>query len=237
MTEARYRGPEGRRRLARLRRPHEVRRPLAPRAGRLRRRARDGDGPRDPEGVLRRAAGPVLRALRAREHRPAVPRHARASSDGACVADRFLRASDLGDDRRERRVEDGRPRRRRPDAPAVPNGSIGFRWGEEGMGKWNLELGEVEPALTLLGHHDELVEVELPRFDIGDSEGGGSHRRGVPGEADRRPPRHDRLRPARRAARRAPRRAARRLARGLRRPEAVHARLAGGAHGRRRRAA
>ncbi len=30
----------------------------------------------------------------------------------------------------------------RTGEPAVPNGSIGFRWGEEGMGKWNLELGD-----------------------------------------------------------------------------------------------
>jgi nitrate reductase alpha subunit len=41
-------------------------------------------------------------------------------------------------------------------------------------------VGTIEPALTLLGRHDELVEVALPRFDVGDSEGGGFHRRGVP---------------------------------------------------------
>ncbi len=44
-------GPEGRRRLARLRGPHEVRRPLAERPGRLGRGARDGDGPCDLQGV------------------------------------------------------------------------------------------------------------------------------------------------------------------------------------------
>ncbi len=43
--------------------------------------------------------------------------------------------------------------------PVVPNGTIGDRWGEEGEGKWNLDLGDVEPELTLLGSHDELVEV------------------------------------------------------------------------------
>ena len=31
-------------------------------------------------------------------------------------------------------------------APAVPNGSIGDRWGEEGKGRWNLELGDIEPG-------------------------------------------------------------------------------------------
>ncbi|HET7421668.1 MAG TPA: nitrate reductase subunit alpha [Candidatus Dormibacteraeota bacterium] len=98
--------------------------------------------------------------------------------DDAYVADRFLRASDLGD-----RVEnadwktvvfDGASGR-----PAVPNGSVGFRHGDT-LGRWNLDLGEIEPALTLLGRHDELVEVDLPRFDEGATEGGGIHRRGVP---------------------------------------------------------
>ncbi len=64
--------------------------------------------------------------------------------------------------------------------PVVPNGTIGDRWGEEGKGKWNLDLGEVEPELTLLGTHDELVEVTLPRFDGGETEGGTTMVRGVP---------------------------------------------------------
>ena len=62
----------------------------------------------------------------------------------------------------------------------MPNGSIGHRWGEEGDGHWNLELGDIEPRLSLLGAHDELVELDLPRFDIGETEGGGIMRRGVP---------------------------------------------------------
>ncbi|HMM48128.1 MAG TPA: nitrate reductase subunit alpha [Miltoncostaeaceae bacterium] len=65
-------------------------------------------------------------------------------------------------------------------APAVPNGSIGFRWGEENAGRWNLELGRIEPAITLMDAYDELVAVDLPRFDIGDTEGGAIMRRGVP---------------------------------------------------------
>ena len=97
----------------------------------------------------------------------------------AWVADRFLRSSDLGDSGENAEwktvVLDAQT-----GEPAVPKGSIGFRWGDEGMGKWNLELGDLDPALTLLGRHDELVEIELPRFDVGESEGGGSHRRGVP---------------------------------------------------------
>ena len=98
--------------------------------------------------------------------------------DGAYVADRLLRASDLGE-----AGENAEWKTVLLDArtgePVVPHGSIGFRWGEEGKGRWNLELGEVEPALGLLGRHDELVAVDLPRFDVG-PEGGESHRRGVP---------------------------------------------------------
>jgi nitrate reductase alpha subunit len=98
--------------------------------------------------------------------------------DGAYVADRFLRASDLGEV-----SENADWKTVVLDAVsgsvAVPNGSIGFRWGEEGMGAWNLELGEIDPALSLLGRHDELVEIDLPRFDVGGAEGG-VLRRGVP---------------------------------------------------------
>jgi nitrate reductase / nitrite oxidoreductase, alpha subunit len=98
--------------------------------------------------------------------------------DDAYVPDRFLRASDLGETTGnadwKTAVFDATSGK-----PAVPNGSVGFRYGEE-MGRWNLELGALDPALTLLGKHDELVAVDLPRFDAGPTEGGSAHRRGVP---------------------------------------------------------
>ena len=61
----------------------------------------------------------------------------------------------------------------------IPRGSIGHRFGEEGLGQWNLDLGDIDPALSVLGLGDEPVEVELPRFDAA---GGNAtlHRRGVP---------------------------------------------------------
>ncbi|MGH9083602.1 MAG: molybdopterin-dependent oxidoreductase, partial [Acidimicrobiales bacterium] len=65
--------------------------------------------------------------------------------------------------------------------PVVPNGSIGFRWGEAGKGRWNLRLEGIRPALTCLGLPGaEGVAVDLPRFDVGDGPGGGVLRRGVP---------------------------------------------------------
>ncbi|WP_201466177.1 nitrate reductase subunit alpha [Janibacter melonis] len=52
----------------------------------------------------------------------------------------------------------------RTDEVVIPNGSIGHRFGDEGVGRWNLELGDVRPRLSLYGSPDA-VEVELPRFD------------------------------------------------------------------------
>ena len=98
--------------------------------------------------------------------------------EGAYVADRFLRASDLdsGEENGDWKmvVFDEETK-----APVVPNGSVGHRYGQE-AGRWNLKLGAIQPALSLYGKGGEAVEVELPRFDVGDTEGGGSLRRGVP---------------------------------------------------------
>ncbi len=103
----------------------------------------------------------------------------RARPDGTHAGDRFLHAADLGDTSEHAEwktvVWD-----EAADAPAVPNGSIGDRWGEQGTGRWNLELGDIAPALSLLGRHEELVEVALPRFDGGETEGGTTMLRGVP---------------------------------------------------------
>ncbi len=84
--------------------------------------------------------------------------------DGGLVPGRMLRASDLRtggehDDWKTVVIDAV------SDTPAVPNGSIGDRWGQAGEGRWNLELGDLDPALTLLGRHDGLASVLLARFD------------------------------------------------------------------------
>ena len=33
---------------------------------------------------------------------------------------------------------------------AVPPGSMGFRYSEDGAGQWNLDLGDIQPALTFI---------------------------------------------------------------------------------------
>ena len=95
-------------------------------------------------------AGSVLRRLCAALHRSAVPGQARGARRCAGAREEPHRR---------------RPRRRRcgvenaafkpvlldgaTDTVAVPKGSLGFRYGDDGVGKWNLELGDLVPALTV----------------------------------------------------------------------------------------
>jgi len=96
----------------------------------------------------------------------------------ALVPDRFLRASDLGQDTDNAEwktvvIDEA------SGEPVVPNGAVGHRYQPE-PGHWNLDLGEVLPALSLLGGDARAVAVDLPRFDTGETEGGSVIRRGVP---------------------------------------------------------
>ncbi|MCF6094466.1 nitrate reductase subunit alpha [Microaerobacter geothermalis] len=84
------------------------------------------------------------------------------------TAERFLRASDLGFPLNKAEwkavVLD-----QHSNQFTVPNGSIGHRWEEKG--NWNLHLIDevgnlpIDPALTLLGNHDEVISLALPYFD------------------------------------------------------------------------
>jgi nitrate reductase alpha subunit len=56
--------------------------------------------------------------------------------------------------------------------PKMPMGAVGHRWGSTD-GKWNLELKDahdgsaIDPALTFLEDHDEIVSVEFDDFGEG----------------------------------------------------------------------
>ena len=65
--------------------------------------------------------------------------------------------------------------------PVVPNGSLGFRYAESGVGKWNLDLENVTPALSIRDAipDAEGAEVLLPYFEAPDGTGE-VMRRGVP---------------------------------------------------------
>ena len=89
--------------------------------------------------------------------------------DGRWVPGKFLTASDLPDADATANA-DWKPLLwpEGEDAPVVPNGTIGDRWGEEGEGRWNLDLEGRTPELTFYDEGEEAVEVALPRFDTPD---------------------------------------------------------------------
>src|SRR5450830_275746 len=90
--------------------------------------------------------------------------------DGRTVPDRFVRATDFSDKLAQANNPDWKTVAfdERSGKVAVPNGSIGFRWGQTD-GKWNLEekeAGGVEAklSLSLLDARDEVVPVAFPYF-------------------------------------------------------------------------
>ncbi|MFE1262363.1 nitrate reductase subunit alpha [Streptomyces albogriseolus] len=106
---------------------------------------------------------------------------ARDDTPGAYRAGKFLTAADLGGEHAT--AEHAEFRTVLLDAatgqPVVPNGTLGDRYGEGGAGKWNLDLGAVDPLLSAEGADEAPVVVELPRFDVPDGSAG-RLRRGVP---------------------------------------------------------
>ncbi len=90
--------------------------------------------------------------------------------DGKLVAGRFLRADDFSDKLGEKNNPEWKTvafDSKSKDIVA-PNGSVGFRWGEDG--EWNLEerAGEtatdLKMSLVLETDHDEVVGVDFPYF-------------------------------------------------------------------------
>ena len=66
--------------------------------------------------------------------------------DGTYTAGKFLTAADLGERRGERRSSRRCCSTRATGEPVVPNGSLGFHYGDAGAGRWNLDLGRRRPA-------------------------------------------------------------------------------------------
>ena len=89
-----------------------------------------------------------------------------AAAPGTYRAGKFLTAADLP---AHADVENAHFKTVLLDArtgePVVPNGSLGDRFGDAGVGKWNLDLGDVDPQLSVLVPGGETVSLELPRFD------------------------------------------------------------------------
>ena len=156
--------------------------------------------------------------------------------DGAYVPDKIVTAADLGDTSENANFKTvlvdsatGRPH--------VPNGSMGFRYGDEGEGKWNLDLEGVDPALSLyrrIGRNRRRGAAAALRRRPGGQRGRRDppprRARGRAGDGGWPAAGHHRVRPDARPVRRGPRGPARRVADRLRRPGALHPGLAGGDH-------
>ncbi|MHA3724107.1 nitrate reductase subunit alpha [Leucobacter sp. HY1910] len=109
---------------------------------------------------------------------------------GKLVPGKFVTAADLGGEAAAATNAEFKPALLDISGEArVPNGSLGHRYAQSDKGKWNLDLGDITPALSvadLATWHGEAVEVSLPRFDLAPEEGqehaGGSGvvTRGVP---------------------------------------------------------
>jgi nitrate reductase / nitrite oxidoreductase, alpha subunit len=102
-------------------------------------------------------------------------------SEDGCTAGKFLRANRLA---RYHDAENGDWKflvfDESSGAPRMPQGAIGFRW-QEKKGQWNLQLkdgldgSDLEPQLSLIEKHDEVLQISFTDFA-----GKRSCRRGVP---------------------------------------------------------
>ena len=136
-----------------------------------RRRAGDGDGSRDPHRVLPRPARCRTSPTTSRPTPTCRSWSPCASAATRYVPDRFLTAADLGADAGGRGAPD-RAAGRGDRAAGRPERLARLRASPtSGEGRWNLDLGGVDPLLTLYGRHGEAVPVDLPRFDVGDDRG------------------------------------------------------------------
>src|SRR6188472_4554531 len=130
--------------------------------GRHRCCTRHGDGACDLERVLRRPAGALLQRLCEDLHRPSFLDHTHPKRrHGGLVPGKFLTEMDLEP------TADSQPEASwktvlldaATGKPVVPNGSMGFRYADSGVGRWNLDLEGVKPALSIRDvDDDEVVE-------------------------------------------------------------------------------
>ncbi|MEK8089674.1 nitrate reductase subunit alpha [Thermithiobacillus plumbiphilus] len=92
------------------------------------------------------------------------------------VSDRFLRASDFDGQLGEANNPEWKTivYDEASKSFVAPNGSIGFRWGEDG--KWNIlprnaaNQAEIRAELSCVEHRDELVSVAFPHFTPGEKD-------------------------------------------------------------------
>ncbi|WP_166849520.1 nitrate reductase subunit alpha [Isoptericola sp. BMS4] len=99
--------------------------------------------------------------------------------DGASVPGKFLTAADLDDASLPGASAQANAHFKTvlldaDGAPVVPNGTLGHRWGDADAGRWNLDLGDVDPLLSVADGPgaEDTAAVLLPRFDVFPDGGG-----------------------------------------------------------------
>src|SRR5690625_4489837 len=102
--------------------------------------------------------------------------------DGEYHPGKFVVAADLAIEESDTEHAEFKPVMfdRATGAVVVPPGTLGHRFSDDGAGKWTLGLGEIDPALSMMAHREDVAEVLLPRFDTAGQGGRGDVRRGVP---------------------------------------------------------
>ncbi|WP_166980531.1 nitrate reductase subunit alpha [Paramicrobacterium fandaimingii] len=121
----------------------------------------DRETPRFNDYLKRFADAPYLVALQKR--------------GDAWVPGKFITAADLGG----ADAETANPAFKtvlldQSGSPVVPNGSLGHRFSEADTGKWNLDLGDVDPLLSIMhspAWSGEAAAIDLPRFDLTPTDG------------------------------------------------------------------
>lgn len=108
--------------------------------------------------------------------------------DGQWVPGKFLTAAEVGGNLQETENSEFRPLVMEADGSIKdPGGTLADRYGEQGVGKWNLNLDGVDPVMSVYGMPgSEAAEISLPRFDLPADKnnpgpvGAGVVKRGVP---------------------------------------------------------
>ena len=111
------------------------------------------DGIRHPQQILARRCANVDRQ----------PRHAIDAADGSGINELISNLPEFAD---QENAAFRTVLLDRDGTPKVPNGSLGHRWGDQGLGKWNLKLDGIDPLLSMADTRHESVEVLLSRFDV-----------------------------------------------------------------------
>ncbi|MBD5785954.1 nitrate reductase subunit alpha [Cellulosimicrobium terreum] len=98
--------------------------------------------------------------------------------DGSYVPTKFLTAADLPDGARGVGQDGAAPANAAfktvvldaDGIPRIPNGSLGHRYGEADAGRWNLDLGDIDPLLSVADPHGAFLGAASPTADAGRTE-------------------------------------------------------------------